>query len=96
MLGEQVLDVHLNEQVCWRGVPAAAWDYKIGGFQVLRKWRSYREKRVLGRDLTVAEARSFTGIARRLTEIVLLGPQLDSNHIGVTESPHQKGLFTAT
>ena len=26
-------------------VPAAAWDFKIGGFQVLRKWLSYREQR---------------------------------------------------
>ena len=40
----------------WRGVPGAAWDYKIGGFQVLRKWLSYRDKRVLGRDLEAVGA----------------------------------------
>ena len=59
VLGDQVLDIYLNEHVRWRGVPAAVWDYKIGGFQVLRKWLSYRDKRVLGRDLTMAETRAL-------------------------------------
>jgi hypothetical protein len=65
-LGDQALDIYLNDHAYWRGVPAAAWDYKIGGFPVLRKWLSYREKRVLARDLTAAEARVFADIARRL------------------------------
>jgi hypothetical protein len=81
VLGEQVLDIYLNDRAGWRGVPAAAWDYKIGGFQVLRKWLSYRGNRVLGRDLTTAEARVFTDIARRLTALVLLGPKLDANYL---------------
>ena len=93
VLGEQMLDIYLNDHVRWRGVPAAAWDFKIGGFQVLRKWLSYRDKRVLGRDLTTGEARAFTAIARRLTALVLLGTKLDANYIGVTESPHQEQLF---
>jgi len=58
VLGNQVLDIYLNDHARWRGVPGAAWDYKIGGFQVLRKWLSYRDTRVLGRDLTTAEARA--------------------------------------
>lgn len=93
LLGEQLVDVYLNENAYYRAVPAAAWDYKIGGFQVLRKWLSYREQRVLGRDITVGEARGFTSIVRRLTELVLLGPRLDENYVGVTESPHQERLF---
>ncbi|MEZ0051931.1 hypothetical protein ABIA30_002943 [Mycobacterium sp. MAA66] len=92
-LGEQVLDIYLNEDVCWRGVPTAVWDYKIGGFQVLRKWLSYRDKRVLGRDLTMVEARTFSSITRRLTAIVLLGPQLDANYVEATE-PALMELFT--
>jgi hypothetical protein len=88
-----MLDVYLNDDVRWRGVPAAAWDFKIGGFQVLRKWLSYREQRALGRDITTAEARHFTVMARRLTALVMLGPKLDANYIGVTESPHQEQLF---
>ena len=85
VLGEQVLDIYLNDHARWRGVPGAAWDYKIGGFQVLRKWLSYRDKRVLGRDLTTDEARTFTTIARRLTALVLLGPKLDTNYLRVTD-----------
>jgi hypothetical protein len=81
VLGEQVLDIYLNSSAVWRGVPAAAWDYKIGGFQVLRKWLSYRDKRVLGRDLTPAEARTFSDIARRLTVLALLTPKLDQNYL---------------
>jgi hypothetical protein len=92
-LGEQVLDIYLNDHVRWRAIPAATWDYKIGGFQVLRKWLSYREQRVLGRDITTAEAQHFTAMARRITALVMLSAKLDANYIGVTESPHQEKLF---
>lgn len=81
VLGEQLLDVYLNDHARWRGVPGAAWDYKMGGFQVLRKWLSYRDKRALGRDLTAGEPRTFTAIARRLTALVLLGRELDANYL---------------
>jgi hypothetical protein len=87
VLGEQVLDIYLNDHARWRGLPGAAWDYKIGGFQVLRKWLSYRDKRVLGRDLTPDEARAFTTIARRLTAIVLLEPKLDTNYLRAIDPP---------
>lgn len=92
LLGDEVIDVYINDRVCWRGVPEAAWDFKVGGFQVLRKWLSYRDRSILGRDLTVAEVRQFTSICRRLTELALLGPHLDANYIAATESPHQKKL----
>ncbi|MGW3772828.1 type ISP restriction/modification enzyme [Actinomadura verrucosospora] len=85
-LGEQVLDLYLNDHVRWRNVPGAVWDYKIGGFQVLRKWLSYRDKRVLQRDLTLSEVRSFTGMVRRLTSLVLLSSQLDANYLEVSNS----------
>lgn len=80
-LGNQALDIYLNDHVRWRGVPVAVWDYKIGGFQVLRKWLSYREKRALGRSLTVPEARTFSTIARRITAMVMLGRELDANYL---------------
>jgi len=95
LLGQQVVDVYLNENAYWKAIPAAAWDFKIGGFQVLRKWLSYRERGVLGRALTVAETRAFMSISRRLTELSLNGPKLDANYVGVTESPHQEKLFAA-
>ncbi|WP_169792027.1 type ISP restriction/modification enzyme [Jiangella muralis] len=90
LLGAEVVDVYLNDAVCWRGVPEAAWDFKIGGYQVLRKWLSYRDKGVLGRDLTVAEAREFAEICGRLTELVLLGPELDANYRAATNLSDQE------
>ena len=38
---------------------AAIWAYKLGGYQVLKKWLSYREYAVLGRVLTPEEVRYF-------------------------------------
>jgi hypothetical protein len=85
-LGDEALDIYINDHVRWRGVPSAAWHYKIGGFQVLRKWLSYRERRALGRDLTTAEARTFSAIARRITAVVLLGRELDANYLSAVHS----------
>lgn len=92
LLGTEVVDVYLNEHVRFVGVPEAVWDFKIGGFQVARKWLSYRDRRILGRDLSVAEARLFASICRRLCEIVLLGSRLDASYVASHESPHQERL----
>lgn len=95
LLGDAVVDIYLNESAWWTGVPQAAWDYKIGGFQVLRKWLSYREHDVLGRALTVQELRDFTRIAKRLTELVLLGDAMDSNYRAATGADGQAPLAGA-
>ncbi len=71
-LGEATLDIHLNERAYWRNVPAAVWDYRLGGYQVLKKWLSYRERKVLGRDLREDEVRHFTDTARRIAAILVL------------------------
>jgi hypothetical protein len=42
---------------------------------------SYRDKRALGRDLTTAEARTFTSITRRLCALTLPGPDLDASYL---------------
>ena len=39
-LGQTTFDVYLNARACWRNVPAAVWGYKLGGYQVLKKWLS--------------------------------------------------------
>jgi hypothetical protein len=80
LLGGEVLDIFLNEDAYWRDVPAAAWDLKIGGYQVAKKWLSYRESRLLGRSLATTEAREFTAVVRRLTALTLLTPELDANY----------------
>ena len=63
-------DVYLNDRAYWRNVPAAVWNYKLGGYQVLKKWLSYRERKVLGRPLSPEEVLQFTGTARRIAEIL--------------------------
>lgn len=41
-LGEGTLDVSLNPAVYWRNVPEKVWGYTIVGYQVMKKWLSYR------------------------------------------------------
>ena len=55
-----------------RNVPDAVWGYKLGGYQVLKKWLSYRERRVTGRPLLTDEVQYFTDTARRIAAILLL------------------------
>lgn len=77
------VDIYLNAEVCWKNIPQPAWEMTIGGYQVLKKWLSYREKALLGRSLTLGEARAFTETARRLTALVVLSPRLDQNYRSV-------------
>ncbi len=65
-------DVYLNGRAYWRNVPAAVWRYKLGGYQVLKKWLSYREQSILARPLTPAEVQHFTDTARRIAAILTL------------------------
>ena len=70
-LGETTFDVYLNDRAYWRNVPAAVWGYKLGGYQVLKKWLSYRESKVLGRPLLLDEVQHFADTARRIAAILL-------------------------
>ena len=70
-LGERTLDVYLNDHAYWRNIPAAIWDYKLGGYQVLKKWLSYRESDVLGRALTPEEVLYLAEMTRRVGGILL-------------------------
>ena len=71
-LGETAFDVYLNDHAYWRNVPAAVWRYKLGGYQVLKKWLSYRERKVLDRPLTSDEVKHFSDTARRIAAILQL------------------------
>ncbi len=86
LLGEQTLDAYLNETAYWRNIPQNVWEYTIGGYQVLKKWLSYREFDILGRAIQPDEAREVTNIARRLAAVVLLQPKLDANYRAVKEA----------
>ena len=69
-LGETTFDVYLNARAYWRNVPAAVWRYKLGGYQVLKKWLSYRERAILGCPLHPEEVQHFTDTARRVGVIL--------------------------
>ena len=72
VLGDATVDVHLNDNARWSNVPAAVWNYKLGGYQVLKKWLSYRESKVLGRNLLPEEVQHFTDTARRIAAVLAM------------------------
>ena len=71
VLGETTFDIYLNTRAFWRNIPAQVWTYKLGGYQVLKKWLSYREREILGRMLTPEDVQHFTDTARRIGAIVV-------------------------
>ena len=71
-LGDTTFDIYLNDHTFWRNVPAAVWRYKLGGYQVLKKWLSYREQTILERALTLEEVQYFVDIARRIGKLLLV------------------------
>ena len=70
-LGDTTADVYLNGDAFWRNVPAAVWTYRLGGYQVLKKWLSYRERSLLGRALQAEEVQHFTDTSRRIAAIAI-------------------------
>ena len=71
VLGDKTYDIYLNDRAYWRNVPANVWGYKLGGYQVLKKWLSYRERKVLGRSLKPDEVGHFMEVGRRVGGIIL-------------------------
>ena len=59
----------MNANAFWRNVPANIWRYKLGGYQALKKWLSYRERPILRRPLTPEEVQHFTDTARRIAAL---------------------------
>jgi hypothetical protein len=88
-LGERTCDVYLNDVAYWKNIPERVWDYTIGGYQVIKKWLSYRELELLSRPLSPDEAREVMNMARRIAAIVLLEPALDANYAAIKESTYQ-------
>ena len=89
VLGPTTFDIYLNGNAYWRNVPAAVWRYKLGGYQVLKKWLSYRERGVLGRALRPEEVGYFAEVARRIGGIVMT----TDNRVGPSRSPNFSRVF---
>jgi hypothetical protein len=84
-LGDSTCDVYLNDVAYWSNIPSKVWDYTIGGYQVIKKWLSYREQPLLSRPLTKDEVRYVQEMARRIAAILLLQPALDANYESVKQ-----------
>jgi hypothetical protein len=94
--GTQTHDIYLNSETFWSNVPEAVWEYTIGGYQILKKWLSYRERQVLRRDITKDEAREFTHIVRRIAAHLLLEPELDKNYAAIKAKCHPWSVTSAS
>jgi hypothetical protein len=86
LLGDNCVDVYLNGDAMWSAVPVSVWNYTLGGYQVLKKWLSYREFALLGRALRADEATYFSQVVRRITAILLMGPELDASYQAILSS----------
>jgi hypothetical protein len=76
----RTLDIHLNDDAMWTNIPVNVWNYTLGGYQVIKKWLSYREASILGRALKPDEMAYVSEMVRRIAAILLLGRALDENY----------------
>jgi hypothetical protein len=84
-LGTETHDIYLNDLAYWQNIPDRVWNYTIGGYQVIKKWLSYREQAFLGRSLKPDEVIEVTQMARRIAAILLLESQLNANYEAVKQ-----------
>ncbi len=100
LLGETCVDVYLNGDAHWSAIPINVWNYTLGGYQVLKKWLSYREftpepaSPLLHRALRPEEAAYFAQVVRRIAAILLLGPALDASYRAIL--PTATGIPAST
>jgi Type ISP C-terminal specificity domain len=87
-LGAATHDIYLNDIAYWKNIPDRVWSYTIGGYQVIKKWLSYRELELLGRSLKQEEVVEVTHMARRITAILLLEPELDASYEAVKQATY--------
>jgi hypothetical protein len=88
LLGSETHDIYLNDVAYWKNIPTRVWDYTIGGYQVIKKWLSYREEPLLGRPLKPEEAREVRDMARRIAAILLLELQLNANYKAIKQATY--------
>src|SRR6266446_6557297 len=85
---EHLYRVFLNATTFWDAIPRDVWQYNLGGYQVLKKWVSYREREILERPLRAEEAMEFTNNARRIAAMLALTPRLDEHYMTCRSARH--------
>ena len=96
LLGTTTYDIYLNDRAYWQNIPSRVWEYTIGGYQVIKKWLSYREEKLLGRGLTIAEVQEVSEMTRRITAIILLESDLDDNYQNIKTAVYSFSSKAAT
>ncbi len=93
---EPTYDLYLNEVAYWANVPQSVWEFTVGGYQVVKKWLSYREKALMGRDLRLDEALYVTDLIRRLAALVALQSALDASYTAARDRAWNTTLVKPT
>ena len=88
LLGDTTFDLYLNDSTYWSNIPTNVYEFVIGGYQVIKKWLSYRNENVLGRGLNSKESMEVTHMIRRITSLILLQPELNANYRNVVTNTH--------
>jgi Type ISP C-terminal specificity domain len=94
LLGSTTVDIWMNNASYWRNVPQKVWETNIGGYQVLKKWLSYREQTIIDRALNESEVSHFQATARRLAALLLLTAELDANYLTCAEAHYHHENFS--
>lgn len=68
--------VSVNAVSRFEGLPAGCWDFRIGGYQVCRKWLSDRQR--AQRELTDADVRHYCDMVARIDETLALQRDVDA------------------
>ena len=71
-LGKTTFDIYMNEVAYWKNVPTSVWSFRLGGYEVLKKWLSYREHEIIDRALTADETQQFSDVARRIASLLAI------------------------
>lgn len=78
MWGERTGDLFIADQVFFANVPEAIWNYKLGGYPVLKKWLGYRQaNRRDDKPLSPEERRWFRAVVQRIAALLALHPRLN-------------------
>ncbi|MEQ1604468.1 MAG: type ISP restriction/modification enzyme [Pyrinomonadaceae bacterium] len=94
--GRTTLDIYLNNHAYWRNVPEPVWNYYIGGYQVIKKWLSYREFELLGRPLNLDEITEVTNMTRRIAALILMEAELNENYQRVKANVYTADSYYAS
>jgi predicted helicase len=67
MYDQQKERVHINPEKWFTGISSEAWEYHIGGYQVLEKWLKDRKRKELSSEEVAHYARVVTAIAETIS-----------------------------